>query len=373
MKKKICVFTLPAMGHTKEPAKLISKLANDFDVVVFTSSKYADFYKSVSVKIYSINEDEFYFDRNPLLLTKHFLELEDLIKKDTQIDDVVLNSDYVMYDIYAVWGKHYADKYKKQTMSYGITYSQNAMVFLPASFKMTALKYWLGAFSSGRNLFTKNTKDALKIFSSLLPKYSKNHIAFIPEFLQPVLQKNKKHFYVADFENKIPTTSATNKIYVSLGTLYLDIKILKNIILAIKNTGAKAVVSAGKYKQDLSYLEDDNTRIVEFADQETELASASLFVTHAGTNSVLESIKYRVPMVCLPQAVDQFAFADRVQSLGIGQYIGNPNPSQKYLEQIIETSLGNLDVYKNNYKKIFTNNKTKTLDDAVVFIKGIFN
>jgi UDP:flavonoid glycosyltransferase YjiC (YdhE family) len=41
-------------------------------------------------------------------------------------------------------------------------------------------------------------------------------------------------------------------------------------------------------------------------------------VTHGGINSVHESLLAAVPMVCLPQAYDQFPQSQRVEELGAG-------------------------------------------------------
>jgi len=47
------------------------------------------------------------------------------------------------------------------------------------------------------------------------------------------------------------------------------------------------------------------------------LAHASAFVTHAGMGGCSEGLWHGVPMVAVPQAVDQFANADRLVELGI--------------------------------------------------------
>jgi MGT family glycosyltransferase len=49
------------------------------------------------------------------------------------------------------------------------------------------------------------------------------------------------------------------------------------------------------------------------------LAECSLMVTHCGNNSTHEALMAGVPMLCLPQALDQFAAAERVQQLGAGR------------------------------------------------------
>lgn len=62
-----------------------------------------------------------------------------------------------------------------------------------------------------------------------------------------------------------------------------------------------------------------NTTAHEYVDSPDVLARASVHVTHAGGGSIHESLLAGVPMVCVPQAVDQFLWADRVVALGAGE------------------------------------------------------
>ena len=49
------------------------------------------------------------------------------------------------------------------------------------------------------------------------------------------------------------------------------------------------------------------------------LAHASAFVTHAGMGGCSEGLWHGVPMVAVPQAVDQFGNADRLVELGVAR------------------------------------------------------
>jgi MGT family glycosyltransferase len=49
------------------------------------------------------------------------------------------------------------------------------------------------------------------------------------------------------------------------------------------------------------------------------LRRAAVFVTHAGMGGCTEGLYQGVPMVAVPQAVDQFGNADRLVELGVGR------------------------------------------------------
>jgi MGT family glycosyltransferase len=48
------------------------------------------------------------------------------------------------------------------------------------------------------------------------------------------------------------------------------------------------------------------------------LRHAAAFVSHAGMGSTMEALYYGVPLVCVPQMVEQEANAARVAELGLG-------------------------------------------------------
>ena len=83
-----------------------------------------------------------------------------------------------------------------------------------------------------------------------------------------------------------------------------------------------------------------NPIVVPYAPQEALLAKASLFITHAGLNSAMESLCYGVPMVALPFLGDQMGVASRIVFHGVGLSIGrernNPDSLRKVIAHILE-------------------------------------
>nr|WP_228046625.1 macrolide family glycosyltransferase [Saccharopolyspora sp. HNM0983] len=62
----------------------------------------------------------------------------------------------------------------------------------------------------------------------------------------------------------------------------------------------------------------DNAELHRFVPQAAVLDRADVFLTHAGMNSVLESLRAGVPMVTAPQQPEQDINAERVTELGLG-------------------------------------------------------
>ncbi len=113
-------------------------------------------------------------------------------------------------------------------------------------------------------------------------------------------------------------------IYCALGSMVTadsDSKaraLLARIIDAFRNEpGYDVLVVAGAVRLELELPR--HIRIVAQAPQLEALRRASLFITHAGTGSIKESIWCGVPMLAFPFLGDQFGNAARVQYHGLGE------------------------------------------------------
>ncbi|MFD9445117.1 macrolide-inactivating glycosyltransferase [Streptomyces sp. NPDC060006] len=65
----------------------------------------------------------------------------------------------------------------------------------------------------------------------------------------------------------------------------------------------------------------DNVEVHDWVPQLSVLRQADAFVTHAGAGGSQEGMATATPMVCVPQAVDQFGNADVLQALGVARHL----------------------------------------------------
>ena len=107
-------------------------------------------------------------------------------------------------------------------------------------------------------------------------------------------------------------------IYASLGTLQNGSEtIFRTIAQACAGLDAQLVISLGGGLDPVNLGElDGNPVVVRFAPQLEILKRASLVITHAGLNTVLESLSEGVPLVALPLANDQPGVAARLKARG---------------------------------------------------------
>lgn len=109
-------------------------------------------------------------------------------------------------------------------------------------------------------------------------------------------------------------------LYASLGTLQNGSEaIFKTIAAACAGLDAQLVISLGGGLDParLGTLDGDPL-VVRFAPQLEILKRAALVITHAGLNTVLESLSEGVPLVAVPLGNDQPGVAARVRARGAG-------------------------------------------------------
>ena len=105
--------------------------------------------------------------------------------------------------------------------------------------------------------------------------------------------------------------------YVSLGTIYGgDVALLKRVSSYLSAAGWQVVVSLGTAGAGETGEWPPYVRAYAFVDQLALLANARLVVTHGGLHTVTEALAYGVPLVVMPQDVDQHVVGRRAASLG---------------------------------------------------------
>lgn len=118
-----------------------------------------------------------------------------------------------------------------------------------------------------------------------------------------------------------------------------------------------------------------NMTVAPFLPQLDVLEKAGLFITHAGTGSVMESIWFGVPMIGVPQMPEQIMTARRLEELGFGKAFPDKNQvTSQLLRTAIEEVLKN-ESYRNrlaHFQKDMKNSGGYLLiaDTILEFLKG---
>jgi UDP:flavonoid glycosyltransferase YjiC (YdhE family) len=130
-------------------------------------------------------------------------------------------------------------------------------------------------------------------------------------------------------------------VYASLGTLQNGSEaIFRTIAAACAGLDAQLVISlgGGLDRERLGVLAGDPI-VVRFAPQLEILKRASAVITHAGLNTVLESLTEGLPMVCIPLGNDQPGVAARVAARGAGLVLPRRRLNAKRLRASVRAVL----------------------------------
>ena len=228
-----------------------------------------------------------------------------------------------------------------------------------------------GVAEATRLLYTERTKAYAKeagikldwdaptgLFSPLA------HITQVPkefDFENPLSPPQFYHtgpFYDANARPKIdfPWERLTGEplIYASMGTILNgQADVFRKIVAGVaKHKGTQLVLSIGDQldPKDIGTV-PDNAIVVKKAPQVDVLKRASVCITHAGLNTVLESLACGVPQVAFPVTFDQPGIAARIAAKKTGVTTEFEKLTPDHLATLLEEVLNNA-VYRENARKL---------------------
>jgi MGT family glycosyltransferase len=124
---------------------------------------------------------------------------------------------------------------------------------------------------------------------------------------------------------------------LAFGTAYTDrIDVYRNVIDSLEGTGWRLVIATGKVAPDRLGAVPQWVALHTTVPQPAVLRVADAFVTHAGMGSCTEALWYAVPMIAVPQAVDQPLNSAHLETLGVGRHLIGDPPTPNQIREAIE-------------------------------------
>ncbi|WP_044973525.1 nucleotide disphospho-sugar-binding domain-containing protein [Ruminococcus sp. HUN007] len=218
--------------------------------------------------------------------------------------------------------------------------------------QMTSRKYNINLHDFVSNIFSPS------IYKKLIPVSKYFH-------LRAEDTDNTCYFIGPNIEKRNPDTSFTFKkdagrklVYVSLGTIFgNDLSFYHRCIEAFRDSeDYQVIMSVGRFVNiEESFKEiPANFTILNYVPQTQLLPEVDVFVTHAGYNSTTEGITAGVPLVMVPQSVDQFDVAKVTQNLNAGIEL-NKNEidiTSDVIRKAVDDAYNNRETFKKNMKTI---------------------
>ncbi len=147
------------------------------------------------------------------------------------------------------------------------------------------------------------------------------------------------------------------KIYLSLGTLYnQNIEFYRTVFRAFADHPAQFILSVGRLTDsyDLGPV-PDNFIIQSIVPQLELLQKVNLFITHGGMNSVNEGLNYGVPLVVVPQQIEQAINGRQVARQRAGVVLADTPPyghlETRVLRRTVDKVLADL-TYRRNAERL---------------------
>ena len=263
------------------------------------------------------------------------------------------NPDVVVYDFMCTWGKAAVDELHIPAVAMRSTYASNEHFSLMDKMRermqntpamQSMMENMRAQMASQDGAVTHPFAEIIKVFSSV----EQLNIIFMPREFQPQGETfDNRYVFVGPsilsrheaLDFPFERLSSTRPIlYISLGSIFNNQpEFYKQCFGAFADQPWQVVLSIGKHI-DLATLGvvPENFLLAPYVPQLDILPRTSLFVTHAGTNSVMESMYFGVPMVLIPQQPEQEMHARRVVDLGLGMMIDRENVTADTLREAVD-------------------------------------
>ncbi|MBC2457254.1 macrolide family glycosyltransferase [Clostridium beijerinckii] len=296
--------------------------------------------------------------------------IEEIFKLDEKFD-------YIIYDSSFVLGGEVGRVLNIPTISSSSIFAINEKIIkslldLPISqefkLKMEGAKPKIKEILSSHNYvdFVNQLQEKYNIkFPSMVDRSEKKgmlNIVYTSKYFQPYSESFDESYKfigssVIDRKESIDFDLSNDEdkkvIYISLGTIFNNsIEFYECCFKAFCNMNVKVIMSVGR-KIDISMFKNipSNFIVRNYVPQLEVLKYADVFITHGGMNSTNEGLYFNIPLILIPQSVDQPFVANRVAELGAGIVIEKNRITPEALNKCVAEILSD-DNFKINSEKI---------------------
>jgi MGT family glycosyltransferase len=355
---KALFFNVPAHGHMNPTFPLVAELVQRGDQVIYYASE--TFQAAIEQTgatfrtIGSFFDEQTYVDENLVRFAYRLISVTQDILPAILPEVTAEKPDYIIYDSLCVWGKCIAQILQVPAIASVTSLASIQPSLHPEMFvtMLAILPIATRSLFEGRKEFRKflaitrqlhetyhiprpQITDVYENLAELNIVYATKQLQLYPnsfndtyKFVGPAIgiRPEAAPFALDELENK-PI------IYISLGTIFNAKENFYRLCLkAFGDLNYHVIMSVGS-KTDIASLGTipANFSVGAFLPQVQILQHTSLFITHAGMNSISEGLSAGVPLLMLPQAADQTFIARRIQQLGAGKVLDNTKLSAQIL------------------------------------------
>ena len=364
---RIVFFSIPAHGHTNPTIEVIHQLTRRGHTVRYYSfDMFRERIENAGAEFVSCDA---YMPPMPKDFDRRAkYDFSSLIEMATRVtiamESAVLQElgesppDCIVTDSLCIWGKLFAKRLGIPMVCSTTSFAFNehtAKMMKPGWREMLYSLAGIPKINRDMKLLREHGYKADNLVQLIQNDNETDTIVYTSRVFQPQNETFGERFaFVGPSLPAVPAVQEKKErplVYISLGTVHRDTQFYQNCIEALRNSPYDVVMSAGDVKNIAQLKEIPRQFTIKpSVDQLRVLQKADVFVTHAGMNSVNESIYFGVPMVLIPQHSEQNTVALRAQAVGAGKILKSTKP--EHVRAAIEEILGNRETYRNSIRVI---------------------
>ncbi|MFN8371593.1 MAG: macrolide family glycosyltransferase [Anaerolineae bacterium] len=360
---KTIFFNIPAQGHINPMLSVVAELVKRGEEVLCVNTEaYRAVHERLGARFHAYQEMP---ELEALMLPTQNANLQDNALALVRIAEYLLppllelvereRPDYIIHDSLAGWGRQAAWRYNIPHAAVISTFAltPKAMPNLPPS--MIAKALWGAAvrlpayFEVAKRMRQQYGVRGVGLMGALMNTGMLN-VVFTSRQFQPAGHTFGPEFaFVGPAIGERPHDAEfpfdqirRPALYIAFGTILNNRPdFYRKCFAAFADHPGTVVLSAGK-NTDLSALgtPPPNFLIRPFVPQLEVLQHSDVFITHGGMNSVQEGLTYGVPLVVMPQHMEQALVAGQVVASGAGLLLEDASATAESLRAAVARVLG---------------------------------
>jgi MGT family glycosyltransferase len=341
---RVWFYNIPFHGHVNPTLPLIREMVARGDEVTYFSIPAFEARIQATGALYSAYGSSYSFEQTRKVA--HVVHLGNQVAEATYallpevLDSVAAESpDYLMFDMSAPWGKIASRQLHIPAVA---SFPHLPFFWRTVLNDIRVLRKGIQSIRPGYGYWRELRRQTARIIKdyrlrdpksfNVLSSSAELNIVFSSRLFQPYEKHfNDSYLYVGPEieldrqEEPMPIQKQADQklIYIAVGTVYqADLGFFRACIGAFADPQYVVILSVGRAIEPESLgTTPPNFRIEQYVPQLSILEQADLFITHGGMNSISESVFYGVPMIVVPNTIEQAINAARVEQLHAGLYL----------------------------------------------------
>lgn len=351
-------FGLPRQGHTNPTLPLISELVRRGErILYYSTEEYRAVIEASGAEFRDYGDifppDYVSYIKDILASVRYLMQVSQRIIDPMLSEIRDAQPDYILYDSLALWGQYFAQLLHLPAICSSSVFpcSWRMVMSVPSSMLggLPSLPEYWRISAIGRHMQRKYGVKKLD-FMSCLRNTSQMTLVYTSRYFQPFAQACDETFKFVgpSLQPRAHTPPFPFKalqplplLYISLGTIYQQRHEFYHCCFQAFGDGPYQVVLSVGEQTEVAQLGPipQNFIVRQSVPQLEILQRASLFITHAGMNSVNEALYYGVPLLAIPEAMDQPYVARRIVQLGAGISLSPKRVTAPRIRRLAETIL----------------------------------